>query len=145
MKKVKLWVVIIVGLSTVGLGCCKKESAQEPAVEEQPTLNFTASRLFANFNVNKTSAEARFKGRLFNIKGEVYDVPYDGGLPVVLLDTGDTITQIRALFHDEFKPQVQALKKGQHVHIHCRCAGYTDLVELVDCSFVKSNPDDASK
>jgi hypothetical protein len=93
-----------------------------PADRSRATL--TAAELWALYNVDAASADARFKGKPVSVTGTVADVRRDYRGDVMLrLSTGDALETVRAAIvsHDDSGRSIPA--RGQVVSLKCTGRG----------------------
>ncbi len=130
--------VFLGALAVSGPGCRKDQAAPAPvaAVEPTPALVVSMERLFREYTSNEFAADQRFKGKVLETGGNIAEIGRDAGPVVLMLDTGNPVTQVRAVFKEDLRFKVAAMKQGEPVRIRCVCDGRSGHVQLRDCELL---------
>lgn len=117
------------------------QSVAEPAAQpppapapEAPTVEVTATKLFADYDANEVSADDKYRGKAVMVTGIVRRISKNlDDDAVVELATPSEYNSVDATLADA--KQGAALKKGQKVVARCRGVGKATLSVVVDkCS-----------
>lgn len=127
---------LLVGVLLVpGVGCNRDRGAPEPveSLESVPAVKVSLERLFREYTSNEFDADQRYKGKWLEVAGNIAKVGREAGPVVLMLDTGNPLTQVRAVFKEDLRFKVAAMKQGEPVRIRCVCDGRSGHVQLRDC------------
>jgi hypothetical protein len=130
-----LFLIALFGVATAnqrmpfGIGGKRLNPGPEPwspyvAPRDATRATLTAAELWAQYNVDATSADARFKGKPVAVTGTVADVRQDYRGDVMLrLSTGDALETVRAAIvsHDDSGRSIPV--RGQVVSLRCTGGG----------------------
>jgi hypothetical protein len=109
----------------------------EKELRDGPALTVTAEKLYSDYETNALSADAKYKGKVVEVTGQMLKFDKDRfGRLTVDLDAGEGM--IRCDFPRGTENQLEKLKPIQKVTIRGRCTGRDrkDLIKLEDCLLV---------
>lgn len=115
-----------------------EQPAEPPAAEEEPkALKVEAKKIIKEFEENEAAADAKYKGQVLEVSGEVVKVDtevWDEDQYIVQVNGGGQFEFLSVNCNDLPASAVTSLKKGQDVTVRGEFDDGGDLgVELKDC------------
>jgi hypothetical protein len=117
-----------------------KSSSISPADKKTPgATEMNALQLYQEYNANKVTADAKYKGKIISVTGTIKDIGRDmEDGPYVTLGTEQVLSAVQCMFSKQDEPLLARLSKGQSLTIQGKCDGLAIIsVILSNCLIQK--------
>jgi hypothetical protein len=137
--KLRILVVLMGLLLVAGTASCSSDSASSTSLySAKDALRVTAKQLYGAYRKHRAAADARYKGKLLEVTGVVYEVGTDRILsdaPEVMLTGGafDRALGVDCTFDERYDSETAKLKPGQTTAVLGICDGFAVNVLLLRC------------
>lgn len=106
-----------------------------PTLESlEADYSLSANELFNSFDQDEASAEAKFSGKVIEVKGVVENVKLNDSIPSIILAADNAIA---GGVNCAFSEALSEIQVGDSVIVKGRCQGYLMSVVLNNCTLVK--------
>jgi uncharacterized protein YxeA len=125
MKKI-LFILLILGLITAGVGAYLWNKPHRTADDEKPFASLTANQLLTEFTTDEPTTWAKYKDKVIQISGEVESISVDasGNTQVVMKTETEMSTVSVTLMEGATAPDVNA---GTMIDVKGICNGFDDI------------------
>jgi hypothetical protein len=136
MKKKILIATLIAVVSGVAFGIYLFNKPHQSILNDAPAFSLDAATLVGEYDKDEKSANAKYLGKIIEVKGVVAEKLKDknGNINVTL--QGADLSGVGCEFEPRAQSSLASLKEGQEVKIKGICTGVLMDVVLVDCVFV---------
>lgn len=137
MKKLLL-LVLVFAIAGGGIGYYLWNKPPEGVAKKKPDFTLTPAELLADFQNNEESANAKFLGKVVQLKGIIQEiVPGENMEMQVVLETGDLMARVSCVMEEDYNTFLdRKLKKGDTVVIKGFCTGVIMDVVVDRCVIV---------
>ena len=149
-KKWWFWVLIVIIL-VIGIGSSgdsknntiqtATSTEQKSQIKQEEVMEVDYTSLHQDYMDNPISADAKYKGKILKLTGEVYNIDREiAGNTYITFNIGGqySFKDVRITFKKSEESKVAQLKKGQTVTIKGECIGtlLSTTVALKDCEII---------
>jgi hypothetical protein len=139
MKKVLIIAALVATTTGLGFGYYLYNKPHKSIAEETPAFVLDAHTLVTEYDANEKNANAKYLGKIIEVKGVVAEKLKDSQGNFNLTLQGPDIAGIGCQFDPNSVHTVAPIKEGQQVKIKGICTGVLMDVILVDCWIVPEN------
>ena len=142
-KKWWFWVLIVIIL-VIGIGSSgdsknntiqtSTSTEQKSQVKQEEVMEVDYTLLHQDYMDNPISADAKYKGKILKLTGEVYNIDREiAGNTYITFNIGGqySFKDVRITFKKSEESKVAQLKKGQTVTIKGECIGTLLRLDLI--------------
>lgn len=135
--------IIAVGIGiSLGSGDNSKQSVSVAAKDQvaQKAIKIDSVTLWNEYKANEVAADAKYKGKILEISGEVTDIKKDISDTMYVALKGDKyIGSVKCSFPKEWTEQLMKLQKGQILVIKGECEGLMMVVNIKKCEIINKS------
>jgi hypothetical protein len=134
--KITLAVVLFIAIAGIGTGIYLFNLKHKDLSKVKPDFVITSTDLQKAFEVNESTATARYVNKVIEVSGEISSLkPGENNTLSILFKTGSDMSSVICTFPASGKPV--NLTAGSPVTIRGECSGYLMDVLLNNCAIVK--------
>ena len=133
MKKIII-PLLIIGLLGAGIGYYMYNKPVERLEKKQADVSVSADELLSDYEENEKEADAKYLGKIVEVKGKVSEITSAEGINKIHLETSNPIAAVICDLDKGNEPG--SLKVGDQAKIKGMCSGYLSDVILVRSTVV---------
>jgi len=135
-------IFVVIGSNNASSNATVTPADPAPSASDEPSIDVSPYRLYADYHRNEVSADSMYKGRTLKLTGAVESINKNAfdEIYVVLAD-GNEFSGVQAKLQPTEAPKAAQLSRGEEVTLVCK--GATMIVGtpmLEDCIFSLAEP-----
>lgn len=125
----------VLGFLFIAFGSDDEQSTETEIASEVPTIEISASQLYADYEANGVAADEKYKGKVLLVTGVVNNIDKDILDAIyVTLKADEYFGDVQCYFADSHTKTAAQLSKGQKITVKGKCDGKLMNVALKGCT-----------
>ena len=138
MKKIIVISIISMMLLGGGYAYYLYNKPHEGVGDEKPKYNVTASAIVSEYDSDETAANAKYLGKVVEVKGVISEKLKDEKGKIIITLQGEDLSGVGCVFDPKSQSEIAGLHEGQEITVKGRVTGRLMDVELTDCIIINS-------